>query len=308
MLNARVKIRHLHAFTVVAQNQSFARAAETLAISQPAVSKTIGELEDILATRLFDRQARGVRLTPSGLVLLRHAGPALRALETGLAQAGSDDVSAQPLRIGALSTVETELLPLALQRWQLDWPTGQARVTVGASAFLLERLLVGKLDVVVGRMTDAREMHDLSYEHVYYEPLILVVRGDHPLAHVAAPEVSDLIAYPWVLPPPKTTLRPRVDAFWVRHGVASPQQRLETLSLPISYRYTMVTDAIWVAPRDAVRTDLVNGTLYALPVALETEGGSVGFALNTSAPSSLAREAFCEAVRIVAARRGAGET
>jgi len=178
MLNARIKLRHLQAFLEVARQRSFARAAESLAITQPGISKTIRELEDTLAVQLFERTPRGVSLTQAGLTLLRHAGPAVRALEEGVDAIQAVQTGSHWLRVGTLSTVESWLLPEALRRWQMSTTTERgAQVVTGTSAFLLSRLRRGELDVVVGRMTEAREIHDLSFEHLYYERLQLVVRA-----------------------------------------------------------------------------------------------------------------------------------
>ncbi|MGL6253457.1 MAG: LysR family transcriptional regulator, partial [Billgrantia desiderata] len=165
MLNARIKLRHLQAFLEVARQRSFARAAERLAITQPGISKTIRELEESLGASLFERTPQGVALTQAGLTLLRHAGPAMRALEEGVAAVGDVHLGAHDLRVGALSTVESRLLPEAIRRWHAA-PGGQnavgVNVVVGASAFLLSRLRRGELDLVVGRMTEAREIRDLA--------------------------------------------------------------------------------------------------------------------------------------------------
>ncbi len=309
MLNARIKLRHLQAFLEVARHRSFARAADTLAISQPGISKTIRELEDILGTSLFERTPRGISLTQAGLTLLRHAGPAIRALEEGMMALG-DVHQGVWLRVGALSTVETRLLPDAIRRWHgEERGAGEAGIKVisGPSAFLLSRLRRGELDLVVGRMTEAREIQDLAFEHLYYEALILVVRAGHPLAAVQALSPDQLSAFPWVLPSAHTTLRQQVDSFLVRHSLVLPPARLETLSLPISRRYTLESDAIWVAPEEAVAEDRETGRLCRLALDMESRGGSVGLCTNASMQPSLALEAFCEILREVTALRPPGQ-
>ncbi|MGR4070154.1 pca operon transcription factor PcaQ [Billgrantia sp. C5P2] len=309
MLNARIKLRHLQAFLEVARQRSFARAAERLAITQPGISKTIRELEESLGASLFERTPQGVALTQAGLTLLRHAGPAMRALEEGVAAVGDTHRGDRWLRVGALSTVESQLLPEAIRRWHAE-PDGQNEVGVnvvtGSSAFLLSRLRRGELDLVVGRMTEAREIRDLAFEHLYYEPLLLCVRSGHPLAGTAPLEAARLGDFPWVLPPPQTTLRQQVDSFCVRHSLTLMSQRLETLSLPISRRYTLESDAIWVAPEEAIAEDVSVGRLCRLAIDLEAQGGSVGLCFNASMEASLAREAFCEVLREVSAWRGSG--
>jgi len=302
MLNARIKLRHLQAFLEVARQRSFARAAERLAITQPGISKTIRELEEVLETSLFERTPKGVALTQAGLTLLRHAGPALRALEEGVGAVGEGRTGASWLRVGALSTVESRLLPEAILHWQAGM-VGECGVNVvtGPSAFLLSRLRRGELDLVVGRMTEAREIVDLNYEHLFYERLILVVRSGHPLAGVERLEPSQLIRFAWVMPPPQTTLRHQVDSFLVRHGLEPPAQRLETLSLPLSQGYVTASDAVWVAPEEAVREAVASGRLCELALSLEEQGGSVGVCTNASMAPSLALETFCETLRGMAA-------
>ncbi|KAA0009764.1 pca operon transcription factor PcaQ [Billgrantia pellis] len=309
MLNSRIKLRHLQAFLEVAKRRSFARAAEVLAITQPGISKAIRELEDILETDLFERTAQGVALTQAGLTLLRHAGPALRALEEGVASAGDAHRGDRWLRVGALSTVESQLLPEAIRRWHAapgEPSDVGVNVVTGSSAFLLSRLRRGELDLVVGRMTEAREIRDLAFEHLYYEPLLLSVRSGHPLAGIVPLDPARLGDFPWVLPPPQTTLRQQVDSFCVRHSLTLMRQRLETLSLPISRRYTLESDAIWVAPEEAITEDLAAGRLCRLAINLEAQGGSVGLCVNACMQPTLAREAFCEVLREVSAGRGSG--
>ncbi|MBB3331692.1 LysR family pca operon transcriptional activator [Halomonas campaniensis] len=304
MLNARIKLRHLQAFLEVARQRSFARAAERLAITQPGISKTIRELEEILTASLFERTPKGVALTQAGLTLLRHAGPAIRALEEGVGAIGEARDGERPLRVGALSTVESRLLPEALRRWHAEGAEHAdvgVNVVTGPSAFLLSRLRRGELDLVVGRMTEAREIQDLAFEHLYYERLLLMVRAGHPLAGVSPLPADALGAYPWVLPPPQTTLRQQVDSFCLSHALVLPARRLETLSLPLSRGYTLGSDAIWVAPEEAVEGSVAAGELCELALPLEQQGGSVGLCLNATLRPSLALEAFCERLRQVAA-------
>ncbi|MCP1313497.1 MULTISPECIES: pca operon transcription factor PcaQ [unclassified Halomonas] len=302
MLNARIKLRHLSAFLEVAKRRSFARAAEALAITQPGISKAIRELEEILETPLFERLPQGVALTQAGLTLLRHVGPALRALDEGVSAVGDSHRGARWLRVGALSTVESRLLPLAISRWHAQSDTCISVVS-GPSAYLLSQLRLGALDLVVGRMTEAREIGDLHFEHLYYEPLVIVARRDHPLAGAAAVAGAELTQYAWVLPPPQTALRQQVDSFCVRHAISPPSMLLETLSLPVSHRYTLESDALWIAPREAVAEALASGELSELALPLEAHGGSVGMCTNVSMAPSLSREAFCETLREAAAER-----
>jgi hypothetical protein len=95
-----IKFRHLLCFLEVARQGSLARAAEVLANSQPAVSKTLKELEEVLATSLFDRSKRGVVPTAAGLAFLRYAGPSVQALREGVRSLRSGEHEAGVVRLG----------------------------------------------------------------------------------------------------------------------------------------------------------------------------------------------------------------
>ncbi|MDF9434901.1 pca operon transcription factor PcaQ [Chromohalobacter israelensis] len=308
MLSARVKLRHLMAFQEVARLQSLAKAAQALSITQPAMSKTIRELEEILETTLFERSPQGATLTTAGLTLLRHAGPALRSLGEGF-QAVRDAAQQEAVvRLGALSTVEEGLLPRALHRLHAQAPQWRVQVVTGPSAYLLSRLRMGELDAVAGRMSEAREIRGLQFEHLYYEPLVLVVRAGHPLLGQDVLDAEALIANAWIVPPTSTTLRDQVERFWVEQGAAPPRIALETLSLSLSRRYALASDALWVAPLDAVREDLRDGRLARLPVRLESRGGSVGVCTNIALPRNPGVDALSACLRDIVAEMASPST
>ncbi|MHB0775224.1 pca operon transcription factor PcaQ [Halomonas sp. WWR20] len=302
-LDSRIKLRHLLAFQEVARRQSIARAANVLAITQPAMSKTIRELEAYLGVALFERGPRGMALTQPGLALLRHAGPALKSLQEGMMAVSQPLAETASVSLGALTTVEEDLLPRAIARLHAVAPGVRVRVVTGPSSYLLSRLRLGELDIVVGRMSEAREIRGLSFEHLYHEPLILVARPDHPLAEHTDPDPETLAAYPWVVPPPQTTLRDQVERFWVEQGGLAPPIAVETLSLVFSRHYVRTTQAVWVAPLDAVRDDLASRRLVQLAVTLEVHGGSVGMCVNTTLSLSQAAEQLCDQLRKLAESR-----
>ncbi|WP_324733219.1 pca operon transcription factor PcaQ [Pseudomonas paeninsulae] len=300
-IDNRIKFRHLLCFLEIARQGSLARAAEALAISQPAVSKTLKELEEILATRLFERSKQGVTPTSAGLAFLRYAGPSVQALRAGVHSLRSGEHEAGVARLGVLSTVESSLLPDVVRRLHDQHAALVVSVVTGPSAYLLGQLRVGALDLVVGRMTDSPQIEGLTFEHLYSESMILVVRPGHALLQVDLRDRSRLGDYPVVLPLAGTTIRRYADSLFVQCGIALPQQRLETLSVALSRRYVQSSDAVWIAPQDAVRQDLARGELVELDIGLREPGGSVGICSNPTTPPSLATQWCCEALRTAAA-------
>lgn len=96
MIDSRVKFRHLQTFVEVARQKSVMKAAELLHVSQPAVTKTIRELEQVLGVDVFERDGRGIKITRYGEVFLRHAGAALTALRQGLDSVSQEQFSEAP--------------------------------------------------------------------------------------------------------------------------------------------------------------------------------------------------------------------
>ena len=169
----------------------------------------------------------------------------------------SGEHEAGVVRLGVLSTVESSLLPEVVRRLHKQHAALVVSVVTGPSAHLLDQLRVGALDLVVGRMTDSPQIEGLTFEHLYSESMILVVRPAHPLLQADLQDRSQLGDYPVVLPLAGTTIRRYADSLYVQCGIVMPQQRLETLSVALSRRYVQSSDAVWIAPQDAVRQDLV---------------------------------------------------
>lgn len=297
-IDNRIKFRHLQCFLEVARLGSLARAADSLAVSQPAVSKSLKELEEVLAAQLFERGKGGAELTEAGRDFLRYAGPCVQALREGVESLRGIEYQARSVRLGVLSTAEGAFLPEVVRRLHERHSALVLNVVTGPSSHLLSQLRLGKLDLVVGRMADSPDIQGLTFEHLYNEPLTLVVRAGHPL--LAQPfDTATLEGYPLVLPTVGTTIRKRIDSLFVEHGLRLPQRRLETLSLSLSRRYVDESNAVWVAPTDAVRVALSNGELVELAPQLQEAGGSVGICSNAALSMSLGANWCQEAFREV---------
>jgi len=301
-LDTRIKFRHLLCFLEIACQGSFAKAAETMAVSQPAISKTLKELEELLQARLFERNKAGVALTAAGVRFMRHAGPCVQALREGVVSLRDNDHEPPQVRVGALSTVESQFMAQVVSLLHERHHALVVSVATGPGAYLLGQLHVGELDVVIGRMADNPQIHGLAFEHLYSEAMTLAVRPGHPLLALGTVDKARLALYPWVLPLAGTTIRKHADSLFVQCGIPPSVQRLETLSPALSRRYVQSNDAVWVAPRDAVHLDIEQGALCELALGVDEPGGSVGICTNAALPSSLPSQWLCAVVREVASQ------
>ena len=115
LFSQRIRLRHLHTFVAVAQQGTLGRAAETLNLSQPALSKTLNELEQLTGTRLFERGRLGAQLTLVGEQFLTHAVKVLDALNSaGQALNRKEGLNNDIVRIGALPTAALGILPTVI--------------------------------------------------------------------------------------------------------------------------------------------------------------------------------------------------
>jgi len=307
-----VQLRHLRCLVAVAQERHLARAAARLALTQPAVSKTLAELEALAGTRLVERGDAGRRgvqgLSAAGEQLLAQALRVLEAIDAG-AQALAPDSGAGPerLRIGALPSVAAALLPQPLARLRERRPALQITVRTATNAVLLEDLRAGELDLVAGRMSDPRLMEGLSFALLYNEPLAFVVRPGHPLARRAA-SVPAVLAYPLVVYGEGTIPRHHTESFFAALGIALPAHTLQTLDGALAAQLTAQSDAVWITPQGAAGEDLREGRLLRLRIDTTGTEEPVGLLLRSDAAPSAARDEMAGLLRLASKRPAARKT
>jgi LysR family pca operon transcriptional activator len=280
---ARLKLRHLQCLVMVAQERNLVRAAEALSLTQPAVSKTVAELEEIVGRQLLLRRRRGVELTPAAEVLVRHAVSALRGLREGMGLA-MDQPEADQLRVavGALPNMVANLLPEAVASLNEAHPALRVRVMSGTNAQLMTQLRQGEIDVVLGRLAQASAMADLAFEQLFSEPLLLVVRPGHPLASRRKPTLDALAAHPLVLPVSGTLIRHTADAFLIAQGLALPNRLVEAADTSFVVGLLQRCDAVWFAPQGAVEGFIARGELKRVAIDTSSTEGPVGFTVRRS--------------------------
>ena len=274
----RISYRHVRCFLEVARLSSVGQAAEALAISQPAVSKTLRELEDRLGTALFERVGRRLRLTTAGRLFQKHAGLSLTELDRGIRALTAPEAEGGVIAIGVLPTVATRVLPRAALAFARAVPGACLRASTGPNRYLLSQLREGRLDLVVGRLAAPDEMAGLVFEQLYSEAVVAVVRAGHPL--LAAP-VEALASYPLILPPPDAIIRPVVEQFFLSHGKDVPRPGVETVSLAFGRGLVLTSDAVWFISRGVVAEELAAGTLAVLDVGGMALAGPVGLTLRS---------------------------
>ena len=297
LFSQRIRLRHLHTFVAVAQQGTLGRAAETLNLSQPALSKTLNELEQLTGTRLFERGRLGAQLTLVGEQFLTHAVKVLDALNTaGQALTRKEGVNNDVVRIGALPTAALGVLPAVIGQFHQQQKDVTLQVATMNNTMLLAALKSGDIDLGIGRMSDPELMTGLNYELLFLESLKLVVRPDHPLLHENI-TLSRVLEWPVVVSPKGTVPRQNAETLLQSQGCKMPAGCIETLSASLSRQLTVDFNYIWFVPAGAVKDDLRRGVLTALPIATQGQGEPIGILTRVDTPLSSGAQTLLSAVR-----------
>lgn len=246
-MQLNLKARHLRLITALYDYGNLKQVAESSHVTVPAVSKALAELEKGLGLELFSRTTQGLRPTAYGECLVRHARTLLTELHHTRDELKTLSSGAEgKIHIGAFPASTAELLPQAIAILKQRSPRTNVLVSEGTAQTLLPELWQGRVDIVVGRLPLRSASDGFDEKELVDEPVQLLIRAQHPLARKKNLKWADLQPYPWVLPPAGTLLRAPLELTLEQHGVALPNNYVETLSTSLARAYLHLTDAIGV--------------------------------------------------------------
>jgi DNA-binding transcriptional LysR family regulator len=259
--------RRLQVFHAVAKQLSFTKAAEVLFMTQPAVTFQIKQLEEHFNTRLFERGHGRIQLTPAGQVVLRYAEKILALsaeLDTRVKEM-TGGVSG-PLLIGASMTISEFLLPRILGEFKAEHPDVQARLTVGNSETIENRVAEHTLDI--GLIEAPSDQKSLATEVCCEDELQVVAAPGHPLVAFAEIAPEALTAHPFVSREPGSGTREFTDLYLKQRGVDPAQLRIVMeLGSPEAIKGVVETGVGFaIMSRLTVEKERRLGTLVARPL------------------------------------------
>lgn len=300
-LRTRLKVRQLALLVALDDHGSLRRAAAEIAVTQPAATRLLREVEMALGVQLFLRTARGMHATIYGEALIRYA----RGILTDLAEA-RDELAAIAagakgrLRVGAVTGAVPRLLVPALAAVRRGRPALRTYLLVNTSEVQISALRQGTLDVAIGPLPSHEEGVNLVIETLGEEPLCVVARAGHPLARRRRVPPAALADATWVVPPPDTALRQNVDTLFAEAGVRPPADLIETVSIVATLALVQAIDAVSVLPAGLAKYYEERGQLARLAVALPAQGGRYAMVTRADRRLSPAAEDFVAIVRTLA--------
>ena len=238
VLRSNLKLKHLQLIVALDEFRHLGRSAEFLSLTQPAVSKSLAEIERLFGLELFVRSTRGTEPTAYGQKVARFARSVLADFDRT-----REDISAVAsggagrIRVGAMVVATPGLLMEAVGRLKQEAPRTAVLVEEGDLSRLLPRLRVGELDFIVGRLEPGYASPDLETEALYTEAMSVVVASDHALARLRKPGWADLATQPWVVPPPWASSRIKLNQMFYKHGLEPPADIVETASFLVTLSF-----------------------------------------------------------------------
>ncbi|SFC05577.1 DNA-binding transcriptional regulator, LysR family [Polaromonas sp. OV174] len=304
-LARRLKLQQLAIFEQVVNTGSILAASRELHMTQPAVSKSIHELEGHFDQALFTRSKRGVRLTEFGELLQRHARSLLAELRflADNANAWNTGVSGQVV-VGTLISASASLLPKAVVRLRETAPNVVVTVRVGSNDVLFPELVRGEVDVVVGLLPGESPNRALTHVPLYDETLCAVVARHHPLALDTSIDVQQLQDMVWIIPTPESAAMRSAQLFFAAAHMVVPKRIVESVSILTNLGLLLESSTIALMPYAVAEQFVRSGLLSILPLGVASPFGKVGYSLFADRPPTAATQRLLAALQEVGAAVG----
>ena len=299
-LYRRLKLRQLLLLRALAASGNLRRSAASLNLTQPAASRMLQGLEDTLGLKLFERSPRGMTPTQYGETMVRHAGAVLADLDSAREELTAlADGSHGRVAIGTLTSTASLLLPRTIARAKARAPRLQVTVQEGSHEHLLDGLLKGDLDLMLGRVLSVSAQHAVTVDVLYREQFRIVCGAANPLAKRRA-RLRELVDRPWILPPAHVALRQRLDALFLAQTGRRPLDPVESVSVLTNLSLLREGDALGVLPAESARHYANLGLIAELPVSLKGIVGPVAVITRRNYARSPAADAFLAILRSAA--------
>ena len=231
-LGYRLKLRDLQMLLAIAQHGSMGKAAAALAVSQPAVSKAVSDLEHALGVRLLDRNPRGVEPTVYARALLDRGVVVFDELKQAVAQIRSlADPTTGELRIASTIAIASGFIPAVIDELSRQYPRLVFHLSAGEASTTYHALEERKVDLVVAPIFTSTLDSHLEAEPLYDEPLVIVAGAKAAWSRRRRLKLSDLMEATWTLPPPES----------LYGGVVAEAFRSQGLEVPAATVFTSVT-------------------------------------------------------------------
>jgi DNA-binding transcriptional LysR family regulator len=263
----------LRQFLAVVEHSHFGRAAESLGISQQAMSKSVAQLEYTLRVKLLERGPYGVRPTAIGQMLADRGQLAMTELATAQAEIESwRGARIGEVRIGVGLGFVGRFMPTAIRRFREVYPDVHVTAVVESSAILYPMTLKGELDFVVSAPPNwFKTDPELKQDMLFADGDVLIAGWDHPLAKKTSVTLADLARFPWLVSAQIGGEWQRFCRGFVAEGLEPPRQLVRTDSIALAKELMFTGDYLCLLSNDTIARELAEKRLVRIPAPWPSE-------------------------------------
>ncbi|MBN3769047.1 MULTISPECIES: LysR family transcriptional regulator [Burkholderia] len=304
-----MKLHQLRALVAVARSGSIHEAARTLHLTQPAVTRSLRDLEDELGLMLVARSSSGVTLTDAGRAMLRRAELVVNEVartEEEMAQLRENRQGR--LAIGMTPLAGITVLPAAYNRFRRAMPDVQLEFVEGSPSQLVEQLKNGALDFALGAGADAQDFTSVRCEHLDSFPMWFAVSRKGKLA--GATSLADLQDAEWLHTGPSTEFRAFLAELFAQAGLPVPRRVTRCASQTLFYALAVNSDVVTAWTQLALRGEDASDTLKTLDLVGQPPARNLYLLFRDSAVLTASAEYFVRCIdeAVQAERAHAGGT
>jgi len=297
-IGRRLKLRDLNIFLTVAKQRSMSKAATELAISQPAISRAIADMEHSLGVRLLDRSPQGVEPTQYGRALVKCGIAVFNELKQGINEIGFlADPTAGELRIGCPDALAAGMVQVVIDRLLRKHPRMRFHIETTA---LFRELRERNVELVINRMPGLVAEEDFDAEILYQDSAVIVAGTNSPWARRRKVQLADLVNESWVMPKSDSPLWPSLIKAFHASGLKSPSATVTVSSFHVRINLLATGRFLSVRPGSTLRFQGNAPLLTALPIELPPNQEPVAIITLKNRTLSPVARLFIEHTREVA--------
>ena len=295
-----MRLNQIRDFVAVADAGSLRSAARVIGVSQPAISKSLRQLESELRVQLLHRTTRGIALTHAGKAFLARA----RAVRAELRKAEDDFESLRggpggSVAFGIAPAACMLIVPEAMQQFRRQHPQARVRIVEGVNTALLPLVRDATLDFMVGQKPVAKLDSALRFRPLFRAPLVVAARVGHPLAQ--ARSLRDLADAQWLM-----FYRPGTGAmleqFFGQIGCALPRNIVQCESYAAALALLAKTDTLGLVIPQLMNEPYAQKFLRRIEISEPVPAPMIGLHMRADAPLTRAAAAMAQSVTAVARR------
>jgi DNA-binding transcriptional LysR family regulator len=271
----------LQALIAVVEEGAFARAARRAGLARAAVHRAARQLEKSLGIELFEVTSFGVRPTREAEKLALRSRLAFAEIAQAQAEvAAVQGTGSGSTTIGAMPLARSVLVARAVLEFAELRPEHAISILDGPYESMLGALRRGAADVLIGALRDPLPCEDILQEHLFDDPLAIVVGAQHPLAGGGAPTLAELAQFPWIAPRRGSPLRRNFDALLARLNGRRRAAPIECNSLVAARAMLLESQRVMLLSEHQIHHELETGQLVSLPHPLGAVARSIGLTVR----------------------------